>query len=164
MSAEDRKLPPPGFHFAVKILGGKAKDLSDFDAAFQEVSGISAEMQYDEIKEGGENRFVHRVPSRLSYENLVLKRGLVVWPSAFGTWCKNMLAAKSTTQKQHWVELHDINVSLMGMVNGESKPIRTWTFLNAKPAKWEMSGFNAQESNLVIETITINYQYFRVVR
>lgn len=164
MSTQERKLPPPGFHFAVRILGGTSGQKSQFDAAFQEVSGISAEMQFEEIKEGGENQFVHKVPSRLSYDNLVLKRGLVIWPSEFGTWCKNMLAADTSPGGKNWVELHDINVSLLALQKKKSKPIRTWTFVNAKPAKWEISNFNAQESSLALETITFSYQYFKIVK
>jgi phage tail-like protein len=47
------------------------------DAIFQEVSGISTEMLLNELREGGENRFGHRLSKQTKHPNLVFKRGIV---------------------------------------------------------------------------------------
>ncbi len=47
-----------------------------FDAAFQEVGGLEAEIEVETVVEGGENRFVHRLPKPVKHPNLSLKRGL----------------------------------------------------------------------------------------
>ena len=66
--------PPVGFHFRVEFgLDGAG----DQDSRFQEVGGLSAELGTEELQEGGENRFVHRLPTLPKYGNLVLKRGLL---------------------------------------------------------------------------------------
>ena len=49
-----------GFHFAVTFNGLGEKDL---DARFQSVSGLDVKLDTEEIREGGENRFVHVVPT-----------------------------------------------------------------------------------------------------
>ncbi len=163
MSKAKRKLPPVSFYFAVKLLGVTKRNKSQFDAEFQEISGITAELEFEEIKEGGENRFSHRVPGRVKYDNLVLKRGLVIWPSEFGNWCKDTLTT-TPGEDQRWIERRDINVYLMNRHQNKSEPIRTWSFVNAIPSKWEISNFNSQESNLAMETITFSYQYFSIVK
>ncbi|MEX2374508.1 MAG: phage tail protein, partial [Dehalococcoidia bacterium] len=44
--------------------------------AFTEVSGLHVEVEkIHEIKEGGQNEFVHQFPGRLKWSNIVLKRG-----------------------------------------------------------------------------------------
>ena len=78
--------PPAGFHFTVKFaaFGGN-------DASFSEVSGLDAERGIVELKEGGENRYSHRLPERAKFANLVLKRGVVLGNSGLGQWCKTVL-------------------------------------------------------------------------
>src|SRR4051812_26099122 len=43
---------------------------------FGSVSGLQVSVATEEITEGGQNGFVHRVPGRFSWPNIVLKRGL----------------------------------------------------------------------------------------
>jgi phage tail-like protein len=66
--------PPVAFHFKVEI---GLDDLHENDVRFQEVSGLSRELGVEQVAEGGENRFEHRLPVRGKFVNLVLKRGLL---------------------------------------------------------------------------------------
>src|SRR2546425_10192350 len=66
--------PPTGFHFRVEFVGVTDDDT---EQRFQEVSGLSVEVETEELREGGENRFVYKLPKRAKYPNLVLKRGLL---------------------------------------------------------------------------------------
>ncbi|TAL50180.1 MAG: phage tail protein, partial [Methylovulum sp.] len=50
--------PPLGFYYKVEF--GISKDKND--ARFQSVSGLSVEYDYENFKEGGENRFEHKLP------------------------------------------------------------------------------------------------------
>src|SRR5438477_11423574 len=59
----------PGCRFYVAIEGMT-------QAVFAEASGISIEMAVEEIEEGGNNDFVHRMPGRSKVSNLTLKRGI----------------------------------------------------------------------------------------
>lgn len=143
--------PPVGFHFQVSF------ELPGFtgggnDARFQEVSGISAEMGIEEIKEGGENRFHHRIPVRAKYANLVLKRGMLT-DSKLISWFQDAIEGfifKPTT----------VTVSLL---NEQHVPLSTWTFVDAWPVKWSISNFNAGENQVVADTIELAYKYYRRV-
>ena len=79
--------PPVGFHFKVEF-----QDIENRtnDHQFQSVSGLSVDLETEEIAEGGENRFKHKIPVRTKYPNLVLKRGLLI-DSGLIEWCKKAI-------------------------------------------------------------------------
>ncbi len=141
--------PPVGFHFKVEFdLSG----ISENDFRFQEVSGISTELETESIKEGGENRFLHHLPIRAKYNDLVLKRGLLN-DSTLLEWCKDAIENLSISPTNVWVTL----------LNEQQEPLQTYSFVNAWPKKWSISDFNAQESRLVVETLELSYQYFKII-
>ena len=127
------------------------------DASFQEISGVSVEIPVEEIQEGGENRFVHRVPQPLKYPNLVLKRGLVTEKSALTDWCKKTISSGFASK----VELKNITVQLL---NERGENLISWTFINAYPIKWDYSTLDASKNQIFIQTIELAYQYFEEER
>jgi hypothetical protein len=60
--------PPVCFYFEVKITGIQAES----DASFAEADGLESELGIMEIKEGGENRYSHRLPDRATHGKLTL--------------------------------------------------------------------------------------------
>ncbi|CAL2062760.1 phage tail protein [Tenacibaculum sp. 190524A05c] len=141
--------PPVGFHFKVdfKNLSTKDKDIS-----FQSVSGLTVDLETEEIAEGGENRFKHKIPVRSKFPNLVLKRGMLM-DSEVIKWCKKAL-------ENFEIEPVDINVMLL---DENHEALQTWNIVKAYPIKWSVGDFNAEENKLVIETIELTYQYFNIV-
>lgn len=137
--------PPVGFHFLVKF-----EDFSgEVDTFFQEVSGISVTVNTEEYAEGGENRFVHKLPTRTSYDNLLLKRGLIK-NSKILKWCQE-------TIENFQFEPKNLLVSLL---NENHDEICSWNIVHAYPVKWSFTGLNAENSELLIETLELNYHYF----
>ena len=53
----------------------------------------------------------------------------------------------------------DITISLL---NEEHEPLMTWNVVHAWPVKWAVADFNAEESKIVIETIELAYNYFKI--
>jgi len=139
--------PPVGFHFRVDIDGITT---GDQEVSFQEVSGINVSVGEMTYNEGGENRFVHRLPDRVSYEKLTLKRGMLIG-SKMVSWFKDAVESFKFDPKT-------ITVTLL---NAEHDPLEAWSFVQAYPVKWSISGFNAQNNEIVIETVELNFQYFR---
>ncbi|MDZ4784708.1 MAG: phage tail protein [bacterium] len=139
--------PPVGFHFRV--------DFADFpsesaDIRFQSISGINASVPNSETyQEGGENRFTHRLPQRASFENLVLKRGMLIGSQLIG-WFKDALEDFKFKPK-------NITVTLL---NASHVPLEQWIFHKAWPTKWNIDGFDAEKGAIVIETVEFSYQYF----
>lgn len=146
--------PPGSFYFRVELDGSGTA----IDNQFQEISGLEVEQETTDIKEGGLNDFVHRVPVRIKYNNLVLKRGLAVIDSDLVSWIQERLHPE--LQLTGRVETRDLRVILM---DEKRNDIRSWSFTRAYPVKWSVSNLNAQESSIAIETIEFSYQSYNVV-
>jgi len=143
----DAYYPAWGFYYQVGF--GISKDRND--ARFQTVSGLSVEYDYESFKEGGENRFEHKLPVRTKYADLVLKRGMLA-DSAVIKWFLAAFQAREFSPT-------DVSVSLM---NEKGDPLRTWNVVHAIPKKWLVSDFNSNESSVVIETMELTYRYFTI--
>lgn len=152
--------PPVGFFFRAGFLEqmalGKASDLLgvnlNFDSKFQEISGISMSLDVEDLVEGGNNEYVHKLAKQTKYENLVMKRGLVTNGSDFASWCQDTIR-NGFTEK---IFKRSIFVELMSPDN--MIPLMFWSFENAFPVKWEATGFNSQESGIVVETLEFTYE------
>ncbi|MBY6256459.1 phage tail protein [Phytobacter diazotrophicus] len=136
------------FYFSVSITG-----IGGSDAAFQEVSGLSKELGIEEVVCGGENRFKYRLPAQTSFQNLVLRRGVVNAESALIGWVKDTLDNGLSAP----IKTRDIKVWLLDE-NGHIS--MDWNFIAAWPVKWSASNLRSQESEIFIETLEFAYQYF----
>jgi len=141
--------PPVGFHFVVNVEG--LNDNSR-DSGFREVSGLNATVGEETYEEGGENRFVHRLPTRVTYDKLVLKRGVLKGSELIG-WFRSTVESFTFDPK-------GVMVTLLNEVH---EPLESWSFINAYPVKWSISDFNAQNNEVAVETIELAFQYFRRV-
>jgi len=146
--------PPTGFHFKVEFLGVAGME-DDTEQRFQEVSGLSLEVETEELREGGENRFVYKLPKRAKYSNLVLKRGLRT-SVAFRDWLNKAMTTYFTVVVYDFAPA-DIIITLMDEAGGD---VAIWKVFQAYPVKWSPSAFNAKENSVVVETIELAYQYF----
>ena len=139
--------PPLSFYYKVEF--GISKDKND--VRFQSVSGLSVEYDFESFKEGGENRFEHKLPVRTKYADMVLKRGMVTGSEVINWFLKAFRDREFSPT--------DINVILM---NEKGEPLRTWKVAHAIPKKWLVSDLNANESAIVIEPMELTYRYFTI--
>lgn len=152
-----RYYPPVGFYFRVDLADSASAALSlvsNVDNSFQEVSGLSVEMETESVPEGGENRFAHKLPKKTKYSNLVLKRGLVTSVSGFSAWCIDTMGSNLSKP----VEPKNISVALL---NEKGIPSMVWLFVNAYPVKVQVSDLQAMENKIAVETMEFAYQYFQ---
>jgi phage tail-like protein len=141
--------PPVGFHFLVKFeISPETTD----DTRFQEVSGLEAEMEMENFTEGGQNRFTWQLPKRTRYSDVTLKRGLFIKSPLIG-WCRDALES---------FVFAPANVTI-SLLNEQHVPIMSWYVVSAIPKRWTVSGFNAQENSIVVESITLSYRYFNII-
>ncbi|TAA48437.1 phage tail protein [Corallincola spongiicola] len=139
--------PMVGFHFRVEF----ALSSASYDMQFRDVSGLSMELDEESVTEGGENRFIQRLPKRAKYPDLVLKRGMLQ-DSELREWCRAAIQEMDIQPVTVWVIL----------LNEQHEPLQTYTFINAWPKRWQLSDLNAESSAVVIETLELAYQYFTV--
>ncbi|NEU10445.1 phage tail protein [Flavihumibacter sp. R14] len=141
--------PPSGFHFLVVI---EMFPQTPQDFRFQSVSGLSVDIPTEAVAEGGENRFKHQMPGVPQYGKLVLKRGMFIGSFITG-WVDDAI-------QNFKIEPKNIIISLL---NDLHIPLTTWHVFNAYPVKLNISEFNAEQNSLVIETLELSYQYFKII-
>ncbi len=134
--------PPAAFYFRVEFgLDG----IQDNDSRFQEVSGLSSTIEVEEIREDGENRFVHRLPKGVKHSNLVFKRGLIS-DSKIIAWLNDTLGGELSNPIK-------TVVIIVTLLNEQNEPSMSWKVENALPVKFEADNFKSNSNELVIESI-----------
>ena len=109
-------------------------------------------MTTEELIEGGENRFVHKLPVRAKYPNLVLKRGyFATLPSPLMKWANDAISN---------FEIKPCQLQVI-LLNDLHEPAQIWTFTNAYPIKISMGDFKATDNSYVIESLELTYQFFK---
>jgi phage tail-like protein len=141
--------PPVGFHFLVAF---QMFPQTPNDFRFQEVSGLDVDMEMETFNEGGQNRFTWQLPKRARYSEITLKRGMFIG-SGIVLWCRNAFESF----------IFDPANIIISLLNDKHIPIQSWYVVNAIPKKWTISSFNAAENSVVVESITLSYQFFNVI-
>ncbi len=121
---------------------------------FSECSGLEAKTEVFEYKEGGFNGFTHKLPTRTSYTNLTLKRGMTE-NEDFWNWYLKTINGKPERK----------NISLI--LYSSDKPgdvVRRWDIMGAYPIKWGGPAFNVKSQEFTIETIELAYESFKLVK
>ena len=117
---------------------------------FSECTGLSVEVETKEYMEGGSNDFVHKLPTRVKYPNIVLKRG-VTHEEALLQW---FMESRYTPKRR------DMTISLFGP---GTKLVRSWVFMNAYPVKWTGPNLNAGSNAVASEQLEIVHNGLRMV-
>lgn len=154
------KYPSVGFHFLVRFeglgdslsLGPVTVSTADIDTRWSEVGGLNVEMTTEELVEGGENRFAHKLPQRAKYPNLVLKRGYFAsLPSPLMKWANAAI---------NDFDIKPCQVQVM-LLDEMHMPAGIWSFKNAYPVKLTMGDFKATDNSVLVESIELTYQFFK---
>ncbi len=144
--------PPLAFRFAVIFLiGGLVPN--PLDIRFQKVSGLSAKIQTQDLVEGGENRYTHRLPTRVGYGNLVLQRGFVIG---------SPLNIEFNVAMSDFAFLPS-NV-IVTLLSASGIPLSAWLFLKAYPVSWSTAELSADSEQVVIDTMELAYTRMQALR
>ena len=142
-----------GFHFRVFFFD--LPDEKELDIRFQSISGLDVQIEKETLKEGGENRFEHSVPGRRKYTPLTLKRGILTPDdSGLTKWCQKAF------QNMEITPLSRIDVELL---NENHNILMQWELSHVWPISWKVGELNAERGEVLIETLELNYNYFKLV-
>jgi len=143
MPLADRNDPYLGAHFFVEIDGVD-------QGGFTECTGLQVEVEVTDYQEGGNNGFIHKLPGRTKFTNVVLKYG-VTDSSDLWEWFQDVTRGE--------VERKDVSVVLY---DDEQSEVRRWNLREAFPAKWVGPAFNADKQAVAIETLELAHHGFEV--
>ncbi len=136
------KTPYGAYNFRVTIG-------TDTTAAFQEITGLDAENQVIEYREGSDKlNTVRKYPGLERYPNLVCKRG-ITGNMTLWAWRKEVRDATSTVPPYR-----DVSIELL---DEKHEPVLKWKLTNAWCAKLTGPSLNAKGNEIAIESMEIAY-------
>jgi phage tail-like protein len=109
---------------------------------FASVTGFSSQTDVLEYPEGGQNTFVHRLPTRVKQGNITLKRGVVPDSALYDWYQKSVVQADPVTL-------------VLTLLDTAMKPVRIWSFINAYPVKWTGGDLNAASTEMLTESLEV---------
>jgi len=140
----DREDPLVGFHFALDIQGV-------VKGYFTECSGIGSEhevIDHKVVTETGKE-VVIKVPGRLKWENIVLKRGIT---SNMDVWDWRKKIEDGLVDKNR----HNGTIT---MFDQSLKPVAKWEFVGAWPVKVTGPQPKSDSNEIGIEELTIAHEH-----
>jgi phage tail-like protein len=135
--------PYVGAHFFIEVEGVD-------HGGFSECSGLDAQTEVLEYPEGGNNGYVHKLPGRTKFANVILKYG-VTDSTALWEWFQDVIRGK--------VERKDVSVVLYSNTQEEA---RRWNLRQAFPVKWTGPAFNGGTPAVAVETLELAHHGFEV--
>ena len=141
--------PLPAFRFRIEIdaIGAGALALR-IEAGCSECSGLHAETETIEYREGGRNDFTHHFRGGTRFPPLVLKRGLTD-STAFWDWYAEVAAGRVTRRD-----------GVIWLLDGAGYERRRWDFFGAYPSKWAGPDLRAETASLGFESVELVHRGF----
>lgn len=133
--------------------------------AFSEASGINAELEVEEYREGGRNDGPHKFMKWGRFPNLVLRRG-VTFNADLWDWQHQVLFGKSPPIRKHAVILLNdrgggalpADAPNLGIPGLNTVPVAGWFMRNGLPEKLIGPALNARSSEIAIEQLDIAHE------
>ena len=123
-------------------------------AGFGELSGLEAQTEVFEYKEGGLNTYVHKLPGRTTYGNVTLKWGATNSNDLWDWYHDLVTATKTKPQKKRLSIVH---------YGDDHEEIRRWNLTDVFPVKWTGPAFNSATSQVAIDSLELAYAEFEFV-
>ena len=115
-------------------------------AGFSECSGLESTLEAEEYKEGGNNGAPLRFPTRTTWANIRLRRGVALSPDLW-QWHADF-AAGVGARRDGVITLQD----------NLHRPVCVWSFIRGLPVKWVGPQLNATQSQVAIEELEIAHE------
>lgn len=136
-----RQDPLRGFRFLLEIEGIAS-------GGFMRVKGLSREVRHESYREGGVNDYEHKLVTQVTYPAVVLERGLAL----DDLWQWALEAADGRVgRKTIWIRLQD----------EAGQKVWSWQLEHAIPVKWTASDLDAQQAQVVMESLEIVHHGMR---
>jgi phage tail-like protein len=133
--------PLRGFRFLLEIEGIAS-------GGFTRVKGLSRELKYESYREGGVVEYEHKLVTQVSFPVLVLERGLAL----NDLWKWAQAAADGDVQRKTvWIRLQD----------EAGEKAWAWQVEYALPVKWTATDLDAQNSQVVMESLELAHHGLR---
>ena len=137
------------FYYFLLGLSG----MNPLDFRFNKVSGLSTEIETEEIRIGGLNTEMLQLPNRVKHGNLMLERGFFL-----GSPLTVEFNAAMTLFQMIPCEI------LVTLQKPNKLPLAAWLFRNAYPVSWSNSDLCSDDNGIFMEKMEFAYSHFYPIR
>ena len=124
---------------------------------FQEISGLEASIETEDITEGGVNGFTHKLPGRMTWPNITLKRGFTNNDALF-EWLSEA-SGSGFTKKGNKLARKTAAIILL---DGKGNQVKKWSFVDVIPVRWGGPTFAASGAEALVEELEMAHHGFTV--
>ena len=114
---------------------------------FQEVSGLSAQLNVEDLVEGGCNTTTRKLIGNASYSNIVLKRGIC--KASMYSWIAGYLSGEKRQR---------LSGSIQILGDDGTTPVKVFKFIKGIPVKWDGPSLNVMSDAIATETLEIAHE------
>ena len=150
--------PLLSFNFVVSLVGSSstvalaqainpAAVSEQAAGGFNECSGLEMNLEVEEYQEGGLNGYVHKFPTRVTWSNITLKKGLIAGQTDLWDWLFGFTEGR--------VQRRD---GIIALLDNSRQPGAIWYFRRGLPAKYAAPPLNAQQNNVAVASIEIVHE------
>lgn len=137
--------PAPTYRYFVEVE-------NELAGTFVECSGIAAKREVLEIREGGLNSYTHKLPGRISYGTLTLKKG-VMYSSDMWNWFQ--AGAVDYAVKRTSMTIVHYSAYLFA-------PARWYNVMDVYPVSWNVTDFSAESNSYSVDSLEVAFSYIEV--
>ncbi|MGB0113081.1 MAG: phage tail protein [Ilumatobacteraceae bacterium] len=124
--------------------------------SFMEVSGLEVSIETESVAEGGQNSFVHKLPGRMTWPDITLKRGITQSNNLL-TWLNESSGETFAANGNKVVR----KTAAITLLDRTGERIRSWDFDGAFPVKWSGPTFAVATGEAPSEELVITHHGFR---
>jgi phage tail-like protein len=118
---------------------------------FSECSGLETGMEVEDYREGGSNGCVLKFPTRVTWTNIRLRRG-VAWSDDLWKWHDGFVKGRGKRRD-----------GVIVLLNEERDPAKVWQLSRALPVRWAGPTLNATQSQVAIEELELAHEGMRLL-
>jgi len=142
------RTPDPAFaaRFTLSLDG---KDVG----SFSEIGGLAVTVEVEELVEGGQNGFTHRLPRGMKWANVVLKRG-VTETDVLLPWLAEYSGPQLEKLEGNGFALQTRTATIT-VHDAKGRPVRAWSLEGAYPVRWTGPRFAASSREAAVEELEV---------
>jgi phage tail-like protein len=116
--------------------------------AFTGCDGLGCEVVMEQREEGGNNAFVHQLPSRIKYSNVKLTRAVNADTQKIATWFASIAGGVKRTTAH------------IAAMTVEGKEVWHWNLQGVVPVRWQGPSMSVDSAKVATETLELAHHGF----
>lgn len=123
---------------------------------FRSVTGLEVTVETQDIPEGGQNGFVHKMPGRMTWPHLVFRRGVTESNAVFEWLTKSSGEGFAAGQNRL-----TRSTGAVTAIADDGTRLRSWEFIDVFPIRWKGPEFSMDSQTLLEEELEVAHHGFR---